>query len=494
VTAELPAGSSAAEAFEASASVLRGFEPSDAARPPAFSFVPVASKPAPPLRLGVSIPSSATDADVLCAARDRLAAGEQSARELLDECELAIDKRDTELVAFAELHLEAARSAAEHADRVHAAGGSLGPLHGLPLSVKDVIHVAGMTTRCGSAAFEEHPRTDAAPVARLRAAGAVIVGKVTTHEFALGVTSPQSRNPHDPARIPGGSSGGSAVSVATGMVLGSLGTDTRASIRVPAALSGVVGMKPTFGTVPTTGVVPLSWTMDHAAPIARTACDAALLLGVLVGAGGGMARWAGAAVDGWRLGAPAAAFEGCEPAVAAAVDSGLGLVRSLGCSVDPVDTPTARHLDEANAGGLYVSRCEAATYHRTIGGDLSRYWPEVGDQLAAAASVSALDYLDAQRLRADLGAQLLAVFDEHDLLVMPTVPVVAPPVTDFARFLMVLSRNAIPWSFLGFPAISVPCGTDRSGLPVGIQFVGPPHHDGPVIAMATAFERALRAA
>jgi aspartyl-tRNA(Asn)/glutamyl-tRNA(Gln) amidotransferase subunit A len=349
-----------------------------------------------------------------------------------------------------------------------------------------------MTTRCGSDAYELLPAADAGSVARLRAAGAIVVGKVTTHEFALGVTSPQSRNPYDVTRIPGGSSGGSAISVATGMVLGSLGTDTRASIRVPAALSGVVGLKPTFGSVPTDGIVPLSWSMDHAAPMARTVRDAALLLDVLAGANGKLAPWSGAAVDGWRLGAPVDAFAGCEPAVADAVHVALGVLRSLGCTIDELASPASSDFADANAAGLFVSRCEAATFHRSIGGDLDRYWPEVGGQLAAAAGVAATDYLDAQRLRADLGDRMLRLFDDHDLLVMPTVPVVAPPVADFARYLMVLSRNAIPWSFLGFPAVSVPCGVDADGLPVGIQFVGPPHHDGPVIAMGAALERALR--
>ena len=151
-----------------------------------------------------------------------------------------------------------------------------GPLHGIPVTVKDIIDVAGVPTRCGSAAYHDVPEVDAVGVARLRAAGAIVLAKVSTHEFALGVTTPQSRNPHDQTRIPGGSSGGSAIAVSTGMGLASLGTDTRASIRVPAALSGVVGFKPTYGSVPTGGVVPLSWTMDHVAPITSSVADAAL--------------------------------------------------------------------------------------------------------------------------------------------------------------------------------------------------------------------------
>ena len=454
-------------------------------------MVPYGVRPLPERRTD---PSAAEPAphDVLATAATRLRTGELSANELLDDCVLAIEKRDGELNAFAELHLEAARAGADHADRVRADGGWLGPLHGIPVTVKDVIDVAGMTTRCGSDAYLDRPARDAFGVAQLRVAGANILGKVTTHEFALGVANPQSRNPYDTTRIPGGSSGGSAISVATGMALASLGTDTRASIRVPSALCGLAGIKPTYGTVPTTGVVPLSWTMDHVGPIARTVRDAAIVLDVLTPHVGEFAAWASAKVDGWRLGAPLAAFEECQPAVDHAMQDALEAIRSLGCEVQPVARPTSDDLEQANAAGLYVSRAEAAAFHRNLGGDLTRYWPEVGDQLAEAGRLPAVDYLDAQRIRAELGRRTLPLFDIVDLLVMPTVPVVAPPVTDFARYLMVLSRNAIPWSFLGYPAVSVPCGTDDDGLPIGVQFVGPPGHDGPVIAMAAAFERRRR--
>src|SRR5439155_19099574 len=153
-----------------------------------------------------------------------------------------------------------------------------GPLHGIPVSVKDVIHVAGAPTYAGSAAYHAHPERDATSVARLRSAGAVVVAKVSTHELALGVTNPQSRHPADPARIPGGSSGGSAISVATGMALGSVGTDTRASTRVPAALCGVVGFKPTFDLISAEGIVQLYWTMDHIGALAASVAVCAVLV------------------------------------------------------------------------------------------------------------------------------------------------------------------------------------------------------------------------
>lgn len=197
----------------------------------------------------------------------------------------AIDtaRRTADLGAVVALDEDDVRAQAGVLDGERRAGRLRGPLHGIPVTVKDVIDVAGLPTRAGSRAYDDRPGCDAAAVARLRSAGALVLAKVATHEFALGVTTPQCRNPHDPTRISGGSSGGSAIAVATGVGLASLGTDTRASLRVPAALCGVVGFKPTFGRVPTAGIVPLSWTIDHVGPVARDMADAALLVEVLAG-------------------------------------------------------------------------------------------------------------------------------------------------------------------------------------------------------------------
>jgi len=350
---------------------------------------------------------------------------------------------------------------------------------------------AGTPTRAGSAAYDDMPAADAAAVASARAGGAVVLAKVTTHEFALGVTSPQSRNPHDPTRIPGGSSGGSAIAVSTGMGLASIGTDTRASIRVPAALSGVVGFKPTFGSIPTAGVVPLSWTMDHVAPMATTVEDAALLMDVMrSGSATPLSAWVGADITGLRVGVPESTFAGAEPEVVSAVRAALAELATLGCKLTSSERPAPADLEAANNAGLIVSRCEAAAFHRALGADRSLYWEEVADQLEAAADVRAIDYIDAQRLRAELAEALLAVFDTVDVLAMPTAPVLAPPVGDFARHLLLLSRNAIPWSLVGFPAVSVPCGGPGT-LPVGVQLVAPPWREDLLVAVGTALEGAL---
>jgi aspartyl-tRNA(Asn)/glutamyl-tRNA(Gln) amidotransferase subunit A len=401
-------------------------------------------------------------------------------------CEKALERiAGDEWTAFVAVCAEEALSEAAARDAELRAGRRRGPLHGIPVSVKDVIDVRGVRTRCGSDAYDAVADEDADGVDLWRAAGAVILGKTSTHEFALGVTSPQARNPHDPTRIPGGSSGGSAIAVATGMGLASLGTDTRASIRVPAALCGVVGLKPTYGTVPTRGVVPLSWTMDHVAVMAGTPEDAAIALDALRPDATAIAPAAGGRVSHLRVGLATAAWEGAEAAVTTAVAAMIDRLEVA--SVRETDRPTAADFGGANAMGLVVSRCEAATFHRARGLDRSLYWPEVRDQLNAADGVLATDYIDAQRYRAALREEMLAVFREYHVLAMPTAPVLAPLVERADEYLTILSRNAILWSFVGFPAISVPCPVD--GLPVGLQLVAAPGGESLLIALATSLTR-----
>jgi aspartyl-tRNA(Asn)/glutamyl-tRNA(Gln) amidotransferase subunit A len=422
-------------------------------------------------------------AEALAAVRS----GTLSASELTERSLEAVDARNAELVALVEVAADSARTSAAELDRRAAEGMPMGPLHGIPLTVKDVIDVAGMPTRCANARYHGRPAADAVAVARLRSAGAVILGKAATHEFALGVTSPQSRNPWDTTRIPGGSSGGSVAAVVSGMGLGSLGTDTRASIRVPAALSGAVGFKATYGRVPTDGVVSLAWTMDHVAPMACTVTDAALMLEVLLGDGRHLSG-VPARVAGLRVGVVGAAFDDASDELSGVVHSVIDGLAGEGATVSPSALPSSDDLALANAAGLVVSRVEAATFHRGLGLDLDAYWEEVGDQLRAAAEIAAVDYVEAQRLRGELSRRLLGAFGDHDVLVMPTSPVVAPPVDDFAAYLMLLSRNAIPWSFVGFPAVSVPCGWVQ-GLPVGLQVVAPPDREDLLVAVARTVEQ-----
>jgi aspartyl-tRNA(Asn)/glutamyl-tRNA(Gln) amidotransferase subunit A len=363
-----------------------------------------------------------------------------------------------------------------------------------------------MPTTASSDTLRGHvPTEDAVAVRRLRAHGAVFTGKTTTHEYAMGVTTPRSRNPWDLSRDPGGSSGGAAVSLATGMALGALGTDTRASIRVPAALCGVVGFKPTYGLVPTQGIVMMSSSMDHVAPQARTCEDVAILLNVLIGfhpddpasalyAAPDYRQFIGVDVRGLRIGVPVDALRGAEPGVLSAFHSGLDALRSLGVEIVELSEPRIEDFELANAAGLIVSRCEAVPFQDSLlGRDGERsYQPDVREQIAAANQVRAVDYLEAQRFRGELASQMAELLMAIDALAMPTSRVVAPPSERGDDYLLLLSENCIPWSFIGFPAASVPCGLARdSGLPVGVQFVGGPFDDGVLLALGSALEGAL---
>jgi len=394
----------------------------------------------------------------------------------------------SDLNGMAHLDASGALAHARKLDEEATNGLRRGPLHGIPMTVKDVIHVAGMPTGSGSNAYDRTPETDPTAVTRLRQAGAIILGKATTHEFALGVTTPQAHHPDDPTRIPGGSSGGSVIGIRRGIGLASLGTDTRASLRNPSALSGTVGFKPTFGTVPTDGVITLSWTMDHLGPIAATVADAALVLDTLIEPSPGLVRYAGASIDGLRVGVPRAAFENCEPLVAQAVENALQKLAALGVKLVDIPRPSAEDFQLANYAGLLVSRSEAATFHQAIGTDPALCTAEIRDQLEEAARIPAKEYLAAQRYRGQLQEEFLALFDDIDAMAMPTSPVVAPRTADADRYFTVLSRNCIPWSFIGFPAVSLPCQDRAYGLPVGLQLAAPPHHEATLVALGTAYE------
>jgi aspartyl-tRNA(Asn)/glutamyl-tRNA(Gln) amidotransferase subunit A len=319
----------------------------------------------------------------------------------------------------------------------------------------------------------------------------------------------------DPDRLAGGSSGGSAVAVASGMCWASLATDTRASSRVPAALCGVVGFKPTFGVIPTAGIVSLAWTMDHVAVITTSVADAAALFDVLVDGApprgsrrsadiappapgfpvGGPARVpTGPPADlaGLRVGMPKAGLVGCDDDVLAAFDGAVASLAAAGADIVELDRPHEGDLEEANHLALLVSRCEAAAFHGARGTDLARCTDETADQLRAAGRVSAADYLTAQRLRRELAGQLAGAFDDAEVAVvaLPTVPVVAPRAENPERYLLALSRNTSLWSLTGFPAISIPVPARH--LPVGLQLVGLPYSDRALLGVAGRMEEIFR--
>lgn len=421
-------------------------------------------------------------------AGELLRSGKISCVELLEDCLERIEGSDSEYKAFVCLNPRA-RVQALALDAELADESPRGPLHGIPICIKDILDVAGMPTRAGSDAYLTEPSVNAKSVEMLVDAGCVVVGKTAAHEFALGMITPQSRNPHDVRRSPGGSSGGSAIAVAQKMSLGSVGTDTRGSIRIPASFTGVVGFKPTFGRIEVGGVLPLSWSMDHVGPITRTVADAVVMLDAM--AGSQFSKFSGADVSRLRVGAPEAGCEGADSEVESLFAAAVGAVAKLTGGVREAKRPSVLDFSNAFAASLIVSRCEAAAYHRRLGLDRSKYWKQTLEQLDAADEVSAIDYLDAQRLRAVLSEAMLKAFKNFDVLVMPTTLTTAPTVEEAPGLTWEVSRNVIPWSFIGFPAMSVPCGKTAAGLPVGIQFVAPPFEEGSLAAIGAAFEAVI---
>ncbi|HLF04654.1 MAG TPA: amidase, partial [Dehalococcoidia bacterium] len=425
----------------------------------------------------------------------QLAGGSLTAVALARQCLEAVSRRDRELNAFVYvLPPDQWLAQAEDLDRERRAGRVRGPLHGIPISVKDVIAVAGMPNTASSRVLEGNvARRDAPAVARLRRAGAIITGKTHTHEFALGVTTPQSRNPWDTTRDPGGSSGGSAISVSTGMSLASLGTDTRASTRVPAALCGVVGFKPTFGLAPAQGIINLSWSLDHLGLLAPAVEDAAMLVNVVAGPGRDRdyTRHLRRDLTGLRVAVPAASLDGADPEVLRAFNQAVQSLAAQGVQVVTIPTPNGQDFSRCNSAGLLVSRCEAANYHRAFNADPARYTKPVFEQLDEAARVPATLYLQAQRFREEFRQRMRELLGRFDALLMPTCRVPAPKSDQVELFFLVLSLNCIPWSFIGFPAISVPCGATAAGLPVGAQLVTGPMEDGRLLSLAAGLERGL---
>jgi aspartyl-tRNA(Asn)/glutamyl-tRNA(Gln) amidotransferase subunit A len=439
----------------------------------------------------------------LAGAVQRLAAGSLSSVDLVRDAYAALGSWENRVHAF-EYVVPEEVALREAAERDATPPQQRGPLWGIPLSVKDIIDVADLPTTASSSTLRDRvPSQDAESVARLKRAGAIVIGKTTTHEFAMGVTTPQSRNPWDTSRDPGGSSGGAAVTLATGSALAALGTDTRASIRVPAALCGMVGFKPTFGLISTHGVVTMSWSMDHVAPMARTSEDVAVMLNVLVGHDANdpgtvrrpaqdFRRSVGADVRGLRVGVVSNGLRNAQPAILDAFRRALGALEAQGVEVVELNEPTPDDFAMANAAGLIVSRCEATAIHRTLLPETPAYTTDVREQIDEAGRVLAVDYIQAQRYRAELTDRMLRLFDGVDALALPTSRVVAPPSEESDQYLLVLSENCVPWSFIGVPAASFPCGlTPEERLPIGIEFVAAPFAEGVLLALGSAVETAL---
>jgi aspartyl-tRNA(Asn)/glutamyl-tRNA(Gln) amidotransferase subunit A len=439
-------------------------------------------------------------------ARELLQAGEITPDELTSACLAVIEAKNPTLNVFAVQPSPACASAAGTGERSETQ--SKGELSGIPLVVKDIIDVAGIPTSAGSPGFfgREPALKDAFVVDRLKYAGATLLGKTNTHEIALGITgiNPHTgpvRNPHNPERITGGSSSGSAAAVASGMALGALGTDTGGSVRIPAALCGVVGFKPTFGRVSTRGVLPLSWNLDHVGPIAKTTADAALLYSLIAGYDpqdpNSVLQQAPAFqmqkdIQDFRVALAVGEYiSEADPEILQAVVRAAEAFASLGMEIVEVEIPRLREAAQAN-GTMVIA--DAAAFHRErLSEHPDWFGADVRERLEKGRAVSSTDYILARRVQSEMKRYFGLFFDPFDVLLLPTTASVAAPIDglDSAAYAPRLTRFTAPFNLTGMPALTVPCGFSSDGLPIGVQLVGPAWSDSKVLQAGQALESAL---
>jgi aspartyl-tRNA(Asn)/glutamyl-tRNA(Gln) amidotransferase subunit A len=433
--------------------------------------------------------------------------------ELTEAILARIEAVEPRVRAFVTVLADQARQDAKLAEAEIQRGQYRGPLHGVPIAVKDIIYSKGVATKAGSKQMEDFiPREDATALARLRQAGAILVGKVVTHEFAYGVTSPPTNNPWNLDTVPGGSSGGSGAAVAAGEILGALGTDTGCSVRNPAALNGITGVRATQGRVPTFGVVPLSWSIDTVGPMTRSVRDAALMLNVVAGwdprdPGSSSAPVPDFTVDlgkevkGLTLGIPRYHFfDHLHPEVKDAIEKAITSLSGLGMQIREVTIPTATHAGNAFMGIIVP---ESAAYHQKwmhhaaaeYGIDV-RLFVELGELMLAK------DYLAAQKVRTLIREDFGRALGDVDLLLTPTVAAPAAKRHGHPIFVTVkypdgysedvfwaYCRLTMPISMAGVPTVAIPCGFSQDGLPLGMQLTGRAFDEQTVFRVAYAYQQ-----
>jgi aspartyl-tRNA(Asn)/glutamyl-tRNA(Gln) amidotransferase subunit A len=439
----------------------------------------------------------------ITAAAELLRQRKLSPVELTTACLNRIEKLNPILNAFITVNAESAVVEAQKAEAEIVRGDYRGPLHGIPIGLKDLIDTAGVRTTCASAVFKDRiPTEDAEIVERLKRAGAVIVGKQNLQEFAYGGTSAASyfgpvHNPWDITRIPGGSSGGSAAAVAAGMCFASIGTDTGGSVRQPASYCGVVGLKPTYGRVSTRGVFPLSWSLDHVGPLCRSVSDAATMLQVIAGYDALDPTCIDWPVDDYdpaltlketkRIGIVRKPFfDDLDSDVAVAIERAIELFRTMGHELREVDLPGIPTTVQAPE--VY------AVHSKTLQSSPELFQRWMRERLEQATGISMLEYVEGRRELERVRREVGNVFSEVDFLLTPTVSVhpitiaeasaMSPPIAG-----EVWLRNTRFFNAYGLPTISVPCGFTRNGLPIGLQLAGARFRERDLLAIAQAFEK-----
>lgn len=441
----------------------------------------------------------------ISSALDSLEEQKLTSRDLIEACSHQIEQLNPQLCAFITVidPQEAVKAQSPESD-----SPSSKTLRGIPVALKDLFDTAGIRTTAGTTFFTNNiPDQDAFVVEKLKQAGALLMGKTNTHEIALGVTGNNphygtARNPWDPTRIPGGSSSGSTIAVATGMALGALGTDTGGSIRIPASLCGIVGFKPTFGRVSLRGVFPLSWNLDHVGPLTKCVKDAALLLQVIsvydpldpasvkMLAGDYLGHLTDN-VEGKRIALGVGKFvETSDPEVLTAIREAAKVLESLGCKIEAVDVSWLRDAALANktmtqSDGAAVHRDRLKEHPEMFGEDIRR-------RLEDGAQTSSTDYILARRTQAEVKKRFEQFFESYDFLILPSTPIAAPTIEghDAVEQAGRLTRFTAPFNLAGLPALSLPCGFTKEGLPIGLQIVSRAWADAKVLNLGHAFEQA----
>ena len=444
-------------------------------------------------------------------AADALRAHRVSAVELASAATARISRLNSKLNAFITVTAEQAREEARQADAELAAGRDRGPLHGIPVAVKDLFATRGVRTTGGSKVYEDYvPAIDAAVVERLRAAGAVMLGKLNMHELAYGITSANPhfgpvRNPWNLEHSPGGSSGGSGAAVAAQMVYAAMGSDTGGSIRIPAAFCGVVGLKPTYGRVSRYGALPLAYSLDHMGPLARSVRDAAMVLNAIAGYDRRDPTSSrhpvvdyipddGCSIRRLRIGFPGNFyFDHLDAGVESSVRGVFARAQSLGAVVKPVRVPDIAAL---NAIGRIILLAEASAVAEPHLEHREKFGPDVLALLDQGRLLPATDYINAQRLRRKLSREFDQLWSEVDCLIAPTTPNTAPRIGDATVRLggrdedvrLATTRLVRGINVPGLPALSIPCGLASSGLPIGIQIIGPAWEEALILRIGAALE------
>ncbi|MDQ5986412.1 MAG: Glutamyl-tRNA(Gln) amidotransferase subunit A [Syntrophus sp. SKADARSKE-3] len=445
--------------------------------------------------------------------REQLRRGEFSALDLIEACLRQIEFLDPTINAFIKLTPELARMEALQADtvlKIRPLFLDKFPLLGIPIALKDLFETAAIHTTAGSKFFADYiPKEDAQVVQKIKLSGGVVLGKTNTHEIALGVTGVNPhygavKNPWDITRVTGGSSSGSAAAVATGMCMAALGTDTGGSIRIPASLCGVVGLKPTYGRVSTRGVITLSWNLDHVGPLTRTVRDAALMLAVMAGYDpydpssvdiplDDYLRRLECGIMGCHVALAVGEYvETSDPLVLAGVTEAAQVFKDLGAQVDKVDTSWLADLALANTR---MTQADGAAFHRErLAEHPDWFGADVRQRLETGAALTSSEYVLSRRAQVEGRRRFEMFFEKYDLLLLPTTPITAPLIeeTKAVEAVRQLTRFTAPFNLAGVPALSVPCGFSNDNLPMGLQIISKHWNDAKVLQAGHAFEQATQ--